>query len=901
MLVGVGERPPGTVTFLFTDVEGSTRLWEQHPIEMQAALERHDEILRAAIEGHGGFVFTTAGDAFAAAFARARDAVDAAVTAQRGLGAEPWPDLTPVRVRMGLHTGEAQERGGDYFGSALNRAARVMAAGHGGQILVAASTAAVVDGVELVDLGEHRLKDLSAVEHLFQVSADGLSSEFAALRTLDETPGNLPAQVTSFVGRDLELKELSELVKAHRMVTLTGVGGVGKTRLAVQVAAELLDEFPDGVWLVELASVGDPAAVPDVVATALGITSQAELTVTDSVAEALSGRRLLVVLDNCEHVLDAAADLVEMILARSETVKIMATSREGLRVGAEHLWSVPSLDVASGVGSAAVELFLERAQAVDSGFALDGDVDVAAVTETCQRLDGIALAIELAAARMVSMTPTDVRDRLGDRFRLLSGSRRGLERHQTLRHAVGWSYDLLEVDERALLNSCAVFADGFDLAAATHIRGEDSDEYAVLDALDSLVRKSLVTTERVNDRARYGLLETIRQFAEDQLADTGTIDQARDRHAAYFAEQAVAYWDIWNGPEQRVAVDWVDVEFANLRTGFRWATDQDDLVTATAIAAHTVNLAFNLQRHEAVGWTEEILDAATTADVVQLPRLYCAASHCMFTGRPAAAAGYIDTALQLGTDPRYEPFFDGWAEAWEAAAHIVNGRLDRMLEICAEMVTHGGFARVYGLAQGLYGLPAAGRAEEAMAIADEALNAPRDHGGHLWISVALNGYGRAFSDSDPARALNAYRQGLDYTRENRVPIIEAYISADVAALEAVHGDFEEALELFDASIVLFHRAGDHSGVGSTFGQLAVFFDRFDRPEIAATVYGASARYGLTDLVVNLADVVEHLRSILGESGFDESVATGAAMELADAVEYARRQIKLARPQQGNTQ
>ena len=290
-------RPSGTVTFLFTDIEGSTRRWEADPEAMRAALVLHDEVLRSAIEAHGGWLFKHTGDGVCAAFGSARAAIDAAVEAQQTLG---------LPVRMGIATGEAERRGEDYFGPVLNRTARVMAAGHGGQILVAASTAAVVSGVDLVDRGEHRLRDLSGVEHLYQVRADGLRVEFAPLRTLDAVPGNLPVQTTSFVGREVAVKELAEQVRAHRLVTLTGVGGVGKTRLAIQVAAELTGEFPDGVWLVELAPVGDPAAVPDAVATALGVTPQAGLTVTDSIAQALSGRRLLMVLDNCEHVLDAA-------------------------------------------------------------------------------------------------------------------------------------------------------------------------------------------------------------------------------------------------------------------------------------------------------------------------------------------------------------------------------------------------------------------------------------------------------------------------------------------------------------------------------------------------------------------------------------------------------------------
>ena len=445
--------PSGTVTFLLTDVEGSTRRWETDPDAMRVALAAHDVVLRSAIESHGGWLFKHTGDGVCAAFGSARAAIDAAVAAQQRL------DLP---VRMGLATGEASERDGDYFGPVLNRTARVMAAGHGGQVLVEALTAGLVDGVQLIDLGEHRLRDLSGAIRLFQVRAEGLGVEFPPLRTVDTVPGNLPVQATSFIGREDEVPELVDLVRAHRLVTLTGVGGVGKTRLAMQIGAELVAEFPDGVWLVELAPVGDPAAVPDAVATVLEV--QTGASVSASLAQALSGRRVLIVLDNCEHVLDAAAALVETIPSRTSTVKVIATSREGLRVTSEHLWAVPSLATGAGANSPAVALFVDRAQAVVSGFSLRDERETTAVVEICRRLDGIALAIELAAARMVSMSPAEVLERLADRFRLLAGSRRGVERHQTLRHAVGWSYDLLNADERAVLRCCAVFADGFDLA-----------------------------------------------------------------------------------------------------------------------------------------------------------------------------------------------------------------------------------------------------------------------------------------------------------------------------------------------------------------------------------------------------------------------------------------------------
>ena len=334
------------------------------------------------------------------------------------------------------------------------------------------STAGLLSGVDLVDLGPRRLRDVSVPVGVFQVRAPGLRTDFPPLRALDVSPGNLRPAITSFIGRESEVGEIEAALRAHRLVTLTGVGGVGKTRLATEVAARLADEFPDGVWFFELAAVTDPAAVPDAVAAVLGITQQPGKSVAESVAAALEGRVRLLVIDNCEHVRDAAADLVEAILAQSATVRILATSREGLRVADEQLWAVPSLDVDAGTDSAAVTLFVERARSVAQRFSLAG-ADAEAVVEICRRLDGIPLAIELAASRMASMTSMEVRDRLDQRFRLLVGSRRGLERHQTLRHAVAWSYDLLDDAEKVLLERCSVFAGGFDLQSACAVAGLD--------------------------------------------------------------------------------------------------------------------------------------------------------------------------------------------------------------------------------------------------------------------------------------------------------------------------------------------------------------------------------------------------------------------------------------------
>ena len=584
--------PSGVVTFLFTDVEGSTRRWEADADAMRAALAAHDQVLRSAIEDHGGFLFKHTGDGVVAAFSSPKSALATAVAAQRALG---------LPVRMGLATGEAELRDRDYFGAVLNRAARVMAAGHGGQILLADSTAVLLSGVDLVDLGPRRLRDVPMPVGVFQVRAEGLREEFPGLRALDTTPGNLRPATTSLIGRESELDEVQLAVKAHRLVTLTGVGGVGKTRLATEVAGRLADEFPDGVWVFELAAVTDPAAVPDAVAAVLGITQQPGKSVTESLAAALEGRVRLLVLDNCEHVLDAAADLIDAVLSQSATVKILATSREGLGLVQEKVRPVRSLDATAGIDSAAVRLFVERAQGIASGFSMVDAVEAAAVTEICQRLDGIPLAIELAASRMASMTAGEMRDRLDHRFRLLVGSRRGLERHHTLRHAVAWSYDLLDDTEKTVLDRCSVFAGGFDLQSACAVAGSDDlDEYAVLEVLDALVRKSLLVADRSSGRTRFSMLETIRQFAEEQLVAGGQASEVRAAHAGYFAGRETDIMALWDSPRQREAYTWLTAELANLRTAFRWATDHGDLDVAATIATYAGWLGTAVQTNEPI-------------------------------------------------------------------------------------------------------------------------------------------------------------------------------------------------------------------------------------------------------------------------------------------------------------
>jgi predicted ATPase len=554
---------------------------------------------------------------------------------------------------MGIATGEAELWGEDYFGIVLNRAARVMSAGHGSQILVDGLTAELLTGVELLAMGSRRLRDIASPVELFQIRAAGLPERFPPLTSADVAPGNLRPPTARLIGRDAELADVGSALKANRLVTLTGVGGVGKTRLALEVAARSAPDFPDGVWLIELAAVTDPAAVPDAVAGVFGITQQPGMTMADSVAMALEGRVRLLVLDNCEHVLDAAADIAEAILSRSATVRILATSREGMRVTDEQLWPVPSLDA----DTAATALFSERAEAAVPGVSLEP----AAVQEVCRRLDGIPLAIELAASRMVSMTVTEVRDRLNDRFRPLVGSRRGLERHQTLRHAVQWSYDLLDSVEQNLLDRCSVFAGGFDLAGASAVAGSD-DDFATMDLLDALVRKSLLVADRSTGRTRFSMLETIRQFAEDQLVSGGLAEETRNAHSRYFAGLENDVVALWDGQHQQEAYIWFNTELANLRAAFRWAADRDDLDSAAAIAIYAF-IGTLVEQYEPIGWAEEMIEPAKAVDHPRLTALYVVACQCCWVGRIDDSLQYSENAVRLIGDGR----FDGFPLHYEAS------------------------------------------------------------------------------------------------------------------------------------------------------------------------------------------------------------------------------------------
>jgi predicted ATPase/class 3 adenylate cyclase len=593
------QRPTGTVTFLFTDIEGSTSLWQEHPESMKDSLVTHDRIMRSTIEDHRGYVFSTAGDAFAAAFARASDAVSSAVAAQRMFGRADWGEAV-VRVRTGLHTGEAEEREGDYFGPALNRGARLMAAAHGGQVLVSSATAQIVadqlpQGVSLVELGEHRLKDLSKKEHVFQIRHPELAHEFPPLRTLDEVPNNLPIELTSFVGRETEVGQVASLLNDVHLLTLTGVGGVGKTRIALQVAAEATDHYRDGVWFVELGTLSDPELIPKQVSVAMGVQEQADRPIETTLLEAASHKDVLLVLDNCEHLIEGVAALANQLLRSCPGVRLLATSREPLGVSGETVWALPPMplpsvgvdpdpDVLGAIES--IRLFIDRAQLADREFSLSRD-NAAACAEICRRLDGVPLAVELAAARVSALSPHQIAERLDHRLALLvKSTRTALPRQQTLRAAIDWSYELLTLDEQQLFRRLSVFRGGFTLDAVEAVWSDGEElERDSLGLLTQLVDKSLVVIISRAGIRRFGLLETIREYAWELLESAGETDATLARHRQWFTSWATKQGRLVSTPDQLAALEALEADHDNLRAILERSMASGDLEPAVRIAA----------------------------------------------------------------------------------------------------------------------------------------------------------------------------------------------------------------------------------------------------------------------------------------------------------------------------
>ncbi|OBF85024.1 transcriptional regulator [Mycobacterium sp. 852002-51163_SCH5372311] len=581
--VGVNELPTGTVTLLLADVEGSTRLWETRPDEMTAALARLDQVVSEAVAAHDGVrpVEQGEGDSFVIAFGRASDALACALDLQRA-------PLAPIRLRIGMHTGEVRLRDeGNYVGPTINRTARLRDLAHGGQTVLSGTTESLVvdqlpGGATLIDLGSHPLRDLPRPERVVQLCHPGLQNDFPPLRTAGTVVAhNLPAQLTSFVGRQSEMSSLRDALAANRLVTLTGTGGVGKTRLATQVAEAVAREFAAGVWYVDLAPITVPEVVALTVSRALGLPDQPGRSTMDTLLRFVRDRQMLVVLDNCEHLLDASAEVVTALLGGASNLKVLATSREPLLVAGEATWQVPSLSV----GDEAVELFTDRARLAQADFTMTDDT-VATVTEICRRLDGMPLAIELAAARVRALSLTDIVDSLHDRFRLLTGgSRTAVRRQQTLRASVDWSHALLTDTERILFRRLAVFLGGFDLDAARAVAGADGVErYQVLDQLSLIVDKSLVVAEKTSGSTRYRLLETVRQYAQEKLGESGEADAMRSRHRDYYTSMA-AVLDAPARSDYEQRVEQAEIEMDNLRSAFGWSMENADTEQALALAS----------------------------------------------------------------------------------------------------------------------------------------------------------------------------------------------------------------------------------------------------------------------------------------------------------------------------
>jgi predicted ATPase/class 3 adenylate cyclase len=816
--------PNGTVTFLFTDIAGSTQLWEKHPEAMRAALSRHDALLHDAIAGHAGRLVKTTGDGVLAVFASAAEAVVAAVAAQRALQAEPWQETGPLRVRMALHTGEVESRAGDYFGPALNRAARLMAVATGGQGLLSQTTADLVQdrlpaGVSLRDLGEHRLKDLVRPERVYQLLAPDLPADFPPLKSLNAFPHNLPVQLTSFVGRERELAETRRLLETTRLLTLTGPGGTGKTRLALQLAAEMLSlpEFSDGAWLVELAPLADPSYVVPSLAAVFGVRETPGRPLAMLVTDHLRGKALVLVFDNCEHLIDTCAGLADNLLRACPRLKIIASSREALGLAGETAYRVPSLGLPDHkanetptpealLHSEAGRLFVERAQAAQPHFALTAG-NAPAVATICERLDGIPLAIELAAARVKVLTVEQIAARLGDRFRLLvGGSRTALPRQQTLRALIDWSYDLLPAEECRLLRQLSVFAGGWSLEAAEAV-GEDPD---VLNLLSALVNKSLVVVDEQAEEARYRLLETIRQYAREKLLAAGESAGARNRHLAFFLDLAESEEARLKGPEMIAALDRLEVEQDNLRAALEWALDNDPLAALRLVAALRVFWGRRTSISEGLIWVRAALTIA--GGETSQPYLLVGAR---------ALAAEASLAFELGDT---------------TAARVAGER-------CIAMARQTGDTLTLAMALGMGAIVCAFQGDVAMARAwaDESL-AISDLHGYIYERGLLAGAHLFFALlADQAVPDEARQEALRTARETGNPWVIALTTRNMARLAEEKAQWAEANAGFEEAATLYQQMRDRSFYVGTRSEMAHLLRNQGRFTEAQVIYRETVR------------------------------------------------------------
>ena len=899
-------------------------MWQHDAPAMNSVLLRHDEILRNAIEERGGYVFKTVGDAFCAAFSTAPDALEAALESQRRLLSSEWEQSGPLFVRMALHTGAAEERDGDYFGPPVNRVARLMSAAHGGQVLLSLPTQELVRdqlpvGTSLRDLGEHRLKDLFRSERVFQLSAPGLPSEFPPLRTLDAYRNNLPLQPTPLIGREKEVAEVCERLSRPevRLLTLTGAGGTGKTRLGLQAAAELTQQFEDGVFFVSLAAISDPELVVGAVAGTLGVKEAGGQPLLESLEYYLGEKHILLVADNFEQVLEAAP-VVTGLLAAASNLKVLATSRIPLGLYGEHEYAVPPLalpdperplSVERLTQYEAVRLFVERAQAAKTDFSVTND-NAPAVAEICYRLDGLPLAIELAAARIKVLSPQKMLGRLGNRLKLLTGGARDLpERQQTLRSTIEWSYGLLEESEKVLFARLSVFAGGRTLEAIEAICDAEGDlPVDVLDGLASLVDKSLLKQEEgVGGEPRFVMLETIHEYAREKLEQSGEPRELRRLHAEYFLALAEEAEPQVEGPQQAAWLDRLEEEHDNIRAALSWSLGQGQDADMRLRMGAALGEFWYWQGHFAEGlrWLEEALAKSNPAPrAARAKALYRVSWLAMMQGDLDRAIGAGEEGLELEGVERFRTGSgDSTASNLRRALAMAvgnRGELDRAMELLeASLALSREAGSIRGAAHSLWTLGATcmlgDELERAREFLEEALTLGRASGDPAIIAGILTHLGHTLllqGDIERATAVSEEAASMLRERTNRnYYLAEVLENLGWAAL--LQGSSEQAKALFAQGLGLRRELGDKLMAPNTLEALASAAAAQGEAERTARLYGVVEK--LNEVMGIPQDAGEDAltqpylaaaRSQLDEAEWQEAWTEGRAMTLEEAISYA---------------
>ena len=904
--------PTGDVTFLFTDIEGSTALWDQTPDAMTQSLAEHDLRIGSIVDRHDGYVFSTAGDSFAVAFQSAVEAVEAAVDVQLAF-LEPAAGLT-FKVRIGVHSGMASIRGGDYFGTAVNRSARLSGSAHGGQLVLSQATVDLLAGrlprdAELVDLGAHRLRGLSEPVRIHQVCHPELAREFPRLRTVEGPDDHLPTQLTSFIGRTSELHQVIGLLDEHRLVTLSGAGGAGKTRLAMRVAEELLGDFPDGLRVAELATVRDADVLVDEIAQRFAVTRVAGTPLVRSMAEYIGAQRVLLVLDNCEQIIRSTADLCRDLLTACPNLRVLATSRERLGVAGEALYRVPSLSVPEQDATVeqanrhdAVRMFVERSQLASSEFTLTPD-NVNAVVRICRHLDGIPLALELAAARTRSLSPAQILDRLGERFRLLTAADQGAEgRQQTLLRTIEWSYDLLGPDERVLFRRLGVFAAGFALPSAEQVCiGEGVDEYDVVDLLMALVDKSMVATDAARDgTTRYSMLESLREFARRELDDAGERDLLTRRHAEHFADLAGQLQSQQRGGDLGGALARLDQDEADYRASLRRTLDAGELTTAGRLVGALGYLWYAAGQHrEGLQWCDDLF--ALDPDLPDEVLADALHSHASLLG----VMGHVDRGVEaLEREVEIRRRYDDRQRLGAALNNLGDwysefGRNDDAERVLVEAIGEFRSAGSYGVSLSMstlaYGRFNQGQYDEATRDYRESLEEARRADHAYSIAVAMDGIGRCLLASGQA---GAAKTQLVEARERfeELTIAPGIVNCAIflGVAERDLGDLQAAARHLFAALT---ETGIHWSADAEYWTLQFAASVIsDRATAAVLVGAATAGYERSN-IAQPAFVIDELHSLRSrlESELDPEelgrhLRTGGRRTLQEAIGIGRTSL-----------